>query len=245
MANRVKSSSAYQSKYKFEIEKLKNIKAKEMIQQFRIFFQNSDHLDVQVKLEEDIICYNKCILFSLVPDIKQLLNEASAEDIIHIPNKDLKGCKGKVTALYSAILPVDSIESPFLITSEFAKLIESEMYSDVTLELQDGKQFQCHKGVLAARTQYFNTMFYGAWKESSDTIIKLLNFSSSVFESVLNFIYTANPELPQDIDVVDLLIAQDMLNVEGFHGVIKHHLKAHYCHFFHQPCESCLETETV
>ena len=183
-------------------------------------------------------------MFSLVPDIELLLNEASVEDIIQIPNKDLKGSKDKLAAIYSANFPVESIDNPFLITSELAKLLESEMYSDVVLELQDGKQFRCHKSILAARTQYFNTMFYGSWKESFDMTIKLLGFSSSVFELVLNFIYTANPELPQDIDIVDLLIAQDMLNVEGFIGVIKHHLKAHYCHFFHQPCESCLDTIT-
>ena len=69
------------------------------------------------------------------------------------------------------------------------QLLTSEAFCDVCLSV--GSQvFKAHKNVLSAGSPYFRAMFSGGLIETSRDIIKLYDICPSVFQILLDFIYT-------------------------------------------------------
>uniref|UniRef100_A0A3P8VHU0 Inhibitor of Bruton tyrosine kinase n=1 Tax=Cynoglossus semilaevis TaxID=244447 RepID=A0A3P8VHU0_CYNSE len=61
---------------------------------------------------------------------------------------------------------------------------------DVTLKSEDGKEFPCHKSVLCARLEYFNSMLGNPWIEASSCNALELPISSEILQVILEYIYT-------------------------------------------------------
>ena len=79
--------------------------------------------------------------------------------------------------------------------------------ADITVCIGDVR-INCHKAVLMAASPYFEAMFNSGMKEALDGEIKFQHMSASVFELVLEFIYTGkhivstdNPYLQQNITI--------------------------------------------
>ena len=70
------------------------------------------------------------------------------------------------------------------------KLMKEDAYTDVTLKMDDGREFRCHRLVLASKSDYFHALFSGGFGESSQQIIPIKNMKSSVMEIVLEYVYT-------------------------------------------------------
>jgi hypothetical protein len=83
-------------------------------------------------------------------------------------------------------------------TPDMIALVNSPSYSDISFSLDDGSLFFCHKSILCARSDYFQTIFDAKFQESSNSKIHLPEISRETFGNVLNFIY-AN-EIKIDLD---------------------------------------------
>uniref|UniRef100_A0A1B6MEM7 BTB domain-containing protein n=1 Tax=Graphocephala atropunctata TaxID=36148 RepID=A0A1B6MEM7_9HEMI len=86
---------------------------------------------------------------------------------------------------------------------------------DVTIASSDGASFRAHKCVLAARLDYFNSMFTGGWVEADATTNLSLPIPQTILHEVLDFLYKDEaPSLAesQDVDYISsVLVVADQL----------------------------------
>jgi len=120
------------------------------------------------------------------------------------------------------------------------ELLENTSTADVKFKIGD-ELFPCHKFILCARCDYFSLMFNGHWSENEQNVIELKAISKQTFRCIIDFIYKNKLVLPQEININEMAYIIDMYNFQSFKQVFIHHLKAHYCHFFHAPCQFCIE----
>ena len=73
----------------------------------------------------------------------------------------------------------------------FSKLYKEKEFVDVTLCVE-GREFSCHKNVLAISSPFFMAMFSSDMVESSQEKITLKELDSLTMELVLDYIYTGN-----------------------------------------------------
>uniref|UniRef100_H3CN40 Inhibitor of Bruton tyrosine kinase n=1 Tax=Tetraodon nigroviridis TaxID=99883 RepID=H3CN40_TETNG len=86
---------------------------------------------------------------------------------------------------------------------------------DVTLKSEDGKEFPCHKCVLCARLEYFNSMLGNPWIEATSCTALEMPTSSEILQAILEFIYTdESPTIKESLNVefvCSVLVVADQL----------------------------------
>ncbi|KAK5862724.1 hypothetical protein PBY51_018093 [Eleginops maclovinus] len=86
---------------------------------------------------------------------------------------------------------------------------------DVTLKSEDGKEFPCHKSVLCARLEYFNSMLGNPWIEATSCTALELPTSSEILQVILEYIYTdESPTIKEGLNVefvCNVLVVADQL----------------------------------
>ncbi|XP_013865164.1 inhibitor of Bruton tyrosine kinase isoform X2 [Austrofundulus limnaeus] len=86
---------------------------------------------------------------------------------------------------------------------------------DVTLKSEDGKEFPCHKSVLCARLEYFNSMLGSPWIEATSCSALEMPTSSEVLQVILDYIYTdESPTIKDSLNVefvCNVLVVADQL----------------------------------
>ncbi|XP_033496610.2 inhibitor of Bruton tyrosine kinase [Epinephelus lanceolatus] len=86
---------------------------------------------------------------------------------------------------------------------------------DVTLKSEDGKEFPCHKSVLCARLEYFNSMLGNPWIEATSCTALEMPTSSEVLQVILEYIYTdESPTIKDSLNVefvCNVLVVADQL----------------------------------
>ncbi|XP_047217059.1 inhibitor of Bruton tyrosine kinase [Girardinichthys multiradiatus] len=86
---------------------------------------------------------------------------------------------------------------------------------DVTLKSDDGKEFPCHKSVLCARLEYFNSMLGNPWIEATSCSALEMPTSSEILQVILEYIYTDESptikESPNVEFVCNVLVVADQL----------------------------------
>ncbi|XP_052434421.1 inhibitor of Bruton tyrosine kinase isoform X2 [Carassius gibelio] len=86
---------------------------------------------------------------------------------------------------------------------------------DVTLRSEDGKEFPCHKCVLCARLEYFNSMLGSPWIEASSCTALDMATTSEVLQAILEYIYTDEcPTVRESVNVelvCNVLVVADQL----------------------------------
>ncbi|XP_062847377.1 inhibitor of Bruton tyrosine kinase isoform X2 [Trichomycterus rosablanca] len=86
---------------------------------------------------------------------------------------------------------------------------------DVTLRSDDGKDFPCHKCVLCARLEYFNSMLGNPWIESTSCTALEMPTSAKVLQVILEYIYTdESPTVRESLSVefmCNVLVVADQL----------------------------------
>ncbi|XP_072535963.1 inhibitor of Bruton tyrosine kinase [Salminus brasiliensis] len=86
---------------------------------------------------------------------------------------------------------------------------------DVTLKSDDGKEFPCHKCVLCARLEYFNSMLGNPWIESTSCNALEMPTSAKVLQVILEYIYTDEaPTIGESVSVefvCNVLVVADQL----------------------------------
>eukprot|EP01126_Amoeba_proteus_P031039 TRINITY_DN3056_c0_g1_i1.p1 TRINITY_DN3056_c0_g1~~TRINITY_DN3056_c0_g1_i1.p1 ORF type:complete len:300 (-),score=76.18 TRINITY_DN3056_c0_g1_i1:116-1015(-) len=74
--------------------------------------------------------------------------------------------------------------------SDLQGKINSSLYSDLSLLLEDSQVIFVHKVLLAARMSYFKTIFEGNFKEGNERIMTIKELEYEPFLMVLSFVYT-------------------------------------------------------
>ncbi|KAI5106425.1 inhibitor of Bruton tyrosine kinase, partial [Silurus meridionalis] len=86
---------------------------------------------------------------------------------------------------------------------------------DVTLRSEDGKEFPCHKCILCARLEYFNSMLGNPWIESTSCTALEMPTSAKVLQVILEYIYTdESPTIRESLSVefaCSVLVVADQL----------------------------------
>uniref|UniRef100_A0A673KFU0 Inhibitor of Bruton tyrosine kinase-like n=1 Tax=Sinocyclocheilus rhinocerous TaxID=307959 RepID=A0A673KFU0_9TELE len=86
---------------------------------------------------------------------------------------------------------------------------------DVTLRSEDGKEFPCHKCVLCARLEYFNSMLGSPWIEATSCTALDMPTTSEVLQAILEYIYTdESPTVRESVNVefvCNVLVVADQL----------------------------------
>ena len=70
-----------------------------------------------------------------------------------------------------------------------AHIWEEQKFTDVDFIIS-GQVIPAHKAVLAAQSQYFESMLYGSMREASMSEVELEDISVPAFRKVLHFAYT-------------------------------------------------------
>ncbi|XP_030640268.1 inhibitor of Bruton tyrosine kinase [Chanos chanos] len=76
---------------------------------------------------------------------------------------------------------------------------------DVTLKSEDGKEFPCHKCVLCARLEYFNSMLGNPWIEATSCTALEMPTGSEVLQVILEYIYTDESPTVRESQNVEFL----------------------------------------
>uniref|UniRef100_A0A672HTE4 BTB domain-containing protein n=1 Tax=Salarias fasciatus TaxID=181472 RepID=A0A672HTE4_SALFA len=86
---------------------------------------------------------------------------------------------------------------------------------DVTLKSEDGKEFPCHKSVLCARLEYFNSMLGSPWIEATSCSALEMPTSSEILQVILEYIYTdESPTIKESLNLeflCNVLVVADQL----------------------------------
>lgn len=86
---------------------------------------------------------------------------------------------------------------------------------DVTLRSEDGKEFPCHKCVLCARMEYFNSMLGNPWIEATSCTALEMPTTSDVLQVILEYIYTDESPTVRESVIVEfvcnVLVVADQL----------------------------------
>ncbi|KAL3853024.1 hypothetical protein ACJMK2_016615 [Sinanodonta woodiana] len=91
------------------------------------------------------------------------------------------------------------------------KFREDKGFTDITIDVE-GRQFACHKVILAAGSPYFRSMFSSGMEECRKEVIELKHLDSEVFEQVLRFIYTGHVNINQRL-VEDVFTQAHILQI--------------------------------
>ncbi|KAM4549186.1 BTB/POZ domain-containing protein 8 isoform 2-T3 [Odontesthes bonariensis] len=112
---------------------------------------------------------------------------------------------------------------------------------DITIQVA-GQVFSCHRAILCARSQYFRAMLSGSWMESSRQCITLHGLGPDEMEILLQFMYGAILDLPNGASASQVVLAADMLGLEGLKDVVEMVLTRDYCRFFPKPVDGVQRT---
>ncbi|XP_026119272.1 AP2-interacting clathrin-endocytosis protein isoform X1 [Carassius auratus] len=108
--------------------------------------------------------------------------------------------------------------------------------SDISIQVAD-RVFSAHRAILCARSEYFRAMLCGSWMESLCQCITLQGLGPDEMEILLHFMYGAIVDFPPGTNVSQVVLAADMLGLEGLKDVAEMVLTRDYCRFFPKPVD--------
>ena len=98
------------------------------------------------------------------------------------------------------------------VLSSFNDMRKSGELCDVTLVVNN-KEFDCHRALLCANSQYFRAMFSGAMSERFQKKVVLYDVSDVAMEHIIDFFYTSSVSITME-NVVHILPAARMFQVD-------------------------------
>lgn len=108
---------------------------------------------------------------------------------------------------------------------DIATALKDTRRHDVTFVCSDGSKISATRWLLAARSNYFNVMFFGNMLESTAKEIPLKNTTQHQLSAVIEFCYTDKiPSLSLET-AADLHKAADYFQLEGMRDVVAEYVK--------------------
>uniref|UniRef100_UPI0037E740BA BTB/POZ domain-containing protein 8 n=1 Tax=Semicossyphus pulcher TaxID=241346 RepID=UPI0037E740BA len=125
--------------------------------------------------------------------------------------------------------------------ADLLELYQRGEQCDITIQVAE-QIFSCHRAILCARSQYFRAMLSGSWMESSRQCITLQGLGPDEMEILLQFMYGAIVDLPPGASASQVVLAADMLGLEGLKDVVEMVLTRDCCRFFPKPYDGVQRT---
>jgi len=69
-------------------------------------------------------------------------------------------------------------------------LLRGDTEWDVTLKSTDGEELHAHKCVLASQSEYFESMFAGGFRETTQDVVQINDISGVILKNMIDFMYT-------------------------------------------------------
>ena len=115
-----------------------------------------------------------------------------------------------VSSTQQLFLPKETLDHPF----------------DVTLAIQDGKEFKAHRRVLSEASPFFERLLKSDMKESIEGVIHLEMTNEQCLGDILEFIYTGHVQISaaEENGAQDLIIMSDYLVLPRLKAVAGKHL---------------------
>lgn len=110
------------------------------------------------------------------------------------------------------------------LSDNVSRMLENKDYSDVTFTI-DGKQFLCHKVILASQSTYFDAMFKSPLTNSHE--IEITTVPHHIFEGVIRFLYTGKVTVKEN-EMEQLLEAADMMDLEALKNTLAIHCEKNF-----------------
>ena len=127
----------------------------------------------------------------------------------------------------------ECVEELQLLSEDIGKLFGNDSCSDITLNVE-GTLIKGHKLILATRSKYFYSLFYGSLKQSNSEIVDLSSDTPlDAFRIILHYIYTGriNCEAQSNDQLLDVLALSHKYGLsilqERIQAVSYTHLRAH------------------
>jgi len=98
------------------------------------------------------------------------------------------------------------------LSDDLGNLFENAQFADVQLSC-GGREFQCHKAFLAARSQVFQAMFEHDMEEKKNSRVEVKDVDPDVMAEMLRFIYTGRTAALDQM-AAELLAAADKYALE-------------------------------
>jgi len=99
------------------------------------------------------------------------------------------------------------------LSDDLGSLFENSQFADNVLSC-GGREFQCHKAILAARSQVFQAMFEHDMEEKKNSRVEVKDVEPEVMAELLRFIYTGKTATNLDSMAAELLAAADKYALE-------------------------------
>jgi len=109
---------------------------------------------------------------------------------------------------------------------EFARFINNELVSNVVF-LIDDKKVYASKLILAARSQYFETLLLNGMKETRQIQIEIKDVEYDVFLKIMEFLYTRYTSINSSEEALKVLVTADAFQMDGLKNVCEAHLGSH------------------
>ncbi|EFC43282.1 predicted protein [Naegleria gruberi] len=93
----------------------------------------------------------------------------------------------------------------------FSKYFLNDLFSDISINhIPTNRSYRCHRIILAHQSQFFESLFTCAFRDSSGSVEVHFEDTESVFEKVLEYLYTGKVNIPVT-SIVALHVAADQL----------------------------------
>uniref|UniRef100_A0A8C2JCY1 BTB domain-containing protein n=1 Tax=Cyprinus carpio TaxID=7962 RepID=A0A8C2JCY1_CYPCA len=134
------------------------------------------------------------------------------------------------------LLGLEHLEPASGLGADLLALYQRADMSDISIQVAD-RVFSAHRAILCARSEYFRAMLCGSWMESLCQCITLQGLGPDEMEILLHFMYGAIVDFPPGTNVSQVVLAADMLGLEGLKDVAEMVLTRDYCRFFPKPVD--------
>ncbi|KAH1177925.1 kelch-like protein 40 [Mauremys mutica] len=129
-------------------------------------------------------------------------------------------------------LPIDQAEElrlyqQTLLQDGLKDMLDHNKFLDCVLKVK-GKEFPCHRLVLAACSPYFRAMFLSDMEESKKREIHLEDVDPEVMRKILHYIYTSELELTEQ-NVQDIFSVANMFQIPSLFTVCVSFLQKRLC----------------
>ena len=90
---------------------------------------------------------------------------------------------------------------------------------DVTLVVEDGKEFKAHRRVLSEASPFFQNMLNSDMRESNEGVVRLEMLTKLGISDILEFIYTGTVQISDANNAQELLVMADYLDLSKLKSV--------------------------
>ena len=102
---------------------------------------------------------------------------------------------GTIPSKKPGFIPQETIDHPF----------------DVTLVVEDGKEFKAHGSVLSKGSTFFEKLLNSGMKESTEGVIRLEMLTEFVMRQIMEFMYTGRVQISTESNAQELIAMADYL----------------------------------